>query len=84
MDKIFPYKDVDLNCWIYDRIPDKMEPATSPKQLLFGTLILFKATFSSIQGYFVATKVYTSNKECVLHKMERGEIFILKRGISKT
>lgn len=84
MDKIFPYKDEELDCWIYNQIPDKMEPATSPKQLLFGTLILYKATFSSIEGYFVATKIDMNNKECVLLKLERGEIYILKRGISKT
>ena len=29
----YPYKDEELKVWIYDSVPDKMELATSEKQL---------------------------------------------------
>lgn len=82
MDKVFPYKDEEINCWVYDKIPDKMEAASSPKQLPFGTLILYKATLSSLEGYYIATKVNKTNRESVILKLARKEIFIIKRGVS--
>lgn len=77
----FPYKDEEINSWIYDSVPDKMEVAISPKQLIIGTTILYKSTFSSLAGYFIATKVNRTNLESALEYLKRGNIYVRKSGV---
>jgi hypothetical protein len=79
--KKFPYKDPDINSWIYDQVPDKMELATSEKQLKIGSLILFKSSFSSLAGYFIATKVNITNIETARHYLRSGRVYIKKSGV---
>jgi hypothetical protein len=77
----FPYKDEDIDSWIYDQVPDKMELATSEKQIRINTLILYKSSFSSLAGYFIATKVNMTNMDCVKHYLQRGKVYIKKNGV---
>ncbi len=79
--KKFPYKDEDTGAWIYDQIPEKMQLATTEKQVRINTLILFESTFSSLQGYFVATKVNHTNIECVRHYLKMGKVYVKKSGV---
>lgn len=80
--KTFPYKDEDINRWIYDSIPASMEVAISQKQLANGSIIFYRSTFSSLAGYFIATKVNATNLESVLEYLKQGNIYVKKTGVS--
>lgn len=77
----YPYKDPDIGAWIYDKVPAKMELATSEKQIRINTLILFESSFSSLAGYFIATNVTLTNIECVKDYLRRGKVYIKKSGV---
>ena len=78
----FPYKDEEINRWVYDKVPEKMELVTSPLQVKTGSTILFKSSLSSLDGLFIATKITTSNRSCVLSRVSCGDIYVLKSGVS--
>ena len=79
--KKYPYKDEDINAWIYDQVPEKMELAKSAKQLKLGTLILYKSTFSSLEGFFVATTINHTNIECARYYLSTGKVYVKKNGV---
>ncbi len=77
----FPYKDEDINRWIYDKIPDTMMPA-KPSQIKIGMTILFKAVLPPLTGLFIATKVTLTCFDSAKFAAEQGRVFI-KSGVSK-
>jgi len=79
---VFPYKDPEINHWVYNHVPESMEAATSAKQLLIGTKILFKAKISSLSGCYIATTVRKDNRDCVLQLLLTGDIYVTKSGVS--
>lgn len=80
MDK-YPLKDPDTKKWIYNTIPEEMQLATSLRQIQLNTFILYKSTFSSFKGFYVATKVTLSNIDCVKYYLERGNVYVKKSGV---
>lgn len=79
----YPYKDQEINSWVYDSVPDKMEMATSPRQLPIGATILYRSTLGSLQGFYIAARVTAVNRECVHEKLNCGDVYVLKNGGSK-
>lgn len=77
----FPYKDEDIQKWIYNQVPEGMIRATSLNELKIGRLILYKSSISTLAGYFIATEITGSNikavRECFSHK----EIYLKKSGV---
>ena len=74
----FPYKDEDINRWIYDIIPPEMSQA-SPSDIKIGVVILYKAEISSLKGLFIATKVSSSCFQEAIESAKRGIVYIKKR-----
>lgn len=77
----FPYKDTDINRWVYDEVPAKMELAKSENQIKINTLILFESTFSSLAGNFIATRVNFTNIESVRELIRDGRVYVKKIGV---
>lgn len=75
----FPYKNELINRWIYDKVPETMEMATSEEQIKIGTMILFKSTLSDTAGYFIATKVNATNFDIVIFNLPLEKVFIKKK-----
>lgn len=79
----FPYKDEDINRWIYDQIPAEMVPA-SVKDIKIGSVILYQAEISSLKGLYIATKVTSSCFIEAIESTKRGIVYIKKRTLLNT
>lgn len=79
--KNYPYKDEDINRWIYNDVPASMVLAKSESQVKINTLILFESSFSSLSGHFIATKVNFTNVECVRELIREGRVYVKKSGV---
>jgi len=75
------YKDTDINRWVYEKVPAKMELAKSEDQVKINTLILFESSFSSLAGSFIATQVNFTNIECVRDLIRKGRVYVKKSGV---
>ena len=78
----YPYRDSDLKCWIYDKIPEKMIQATQPDQIKVGATILVKAVISSLAGLYIAIKVCYKDIDTIRKIIPDGRVFVKKVGFN--
>lgn len=79
--KKYPYKDDVTGAWIYDSVPDKMELATSEKQLKINTLVLYSPKISSYVGLYIAEKIKASSLEALRQYLKEGRVYVKKIGV---
>lgn len=75
----YPYKDEQLNRWIYDKIPSEMIKATST-DIKLGASVLFKIELPPLCGLYMFTKITKSSYHAARDKASRGMIYMKKLG----
>ena len=81
----YPYRDPDFGFWIYDRLPEYMEPAEprelwpgrqEPRELWPGRHVMYRSQLPPLQGLWIAQRLTDTSVVTARMKAARGEIFI--------
>lgn len=73
-DREYPYRDPDLGCWIYDRLPEGMAPA-APADLWVGRYVIYRIELPPLQGLWAAEKLTAVSIKVARKLAEEGKIF---------
>ena len=77
-DTKYPYRDPDFGFWIYDRLPEYMEPA-EPRELWPGRHVMYRSELPPLQGLWIAQRLTDTSVVTARMKAARGEIFIQRK-----